>query len=49
MEKKEFLKVLEASILLFDNVPEEKVINLLDKFSVNCAKYINGFLKSYKN
>ena len=48
MEKIDFLKVLEASLLLFDGVPESEVVEALDKFSVECGKYITQFVKNYK-
>ena len=48
MDKETFLRILEASLLLFDGVPEEEVIKLLDSFSVTCANYITNFVKSYK-
>ena len=48
MDKEEFLKVLEACLLLWDNKPEEEVIDELGKSSVACAQYIIGFVRSYK-
>ena len=48
MNKQEVVKVLEATLLLYDGMPEEEVTELLDSFSVSCAKYIKGFLESYK-
>ena len=50
MEKKGFLEVLEASLLLFDNATEDEIVNKygLSKFSAACASYINKFIKSYK-
>lgn len=47
MNREEFLKVLEASLLLWDGMPEDEVVELLDKSSVSLALYINNFLRSY--
>ena len=48
MNKEEIVKILEAVLLLFENVPEKEVVKLLDEYTVSCAKYILGFLQSYK-
>ena len=48
MEKEEVVKILEAVLLLFENMPEEDIIQLTNKFSVSCAKAVYGFLNSYK-
>jgi len=48
MNKEEFTCVLESCLLLFDGMSEEEVKDLVGKKYVPCAKYINGFLGSYK-
>ncbi len=48
MNKEEFTKVLEASLLLFDDVSEEEVSKLIGKEYLGCAKGIVGFVKGWK-
>lgn len=48
MNREEFLKVLESCLLLWDGMPEDEVIKLIDNPSVSCANYLLGFLRSYK-
>ena len=48
MNREEFIKVLEVCLLLWDDMPEEEVKELFDNGSVACAKYIIGFVRSYK-
>jgi len=48
MEKEEVVKILQATLLLFDDMPESEVEKSVDSFSVTCAKYLVGFLKTYK-
>ncbi len=48
MNKEEFTLVLQAALLLYDEVVEEKVINLVGKKYMGCAKGIVGFIRSYK-
>ncbi len=48
MEKTEMVRVLEAVLLLAEGMPEEEVGRITSKFAVSCAKYIHGFLKSFK-
>jgi len=48
VDKKEFTQVLQASLLLYDGMPEEKVVDLVGKRYVSLAQYIVGFVRSYK-
>ena len=48
MNKEEFTQVLQASLLLYEGVPEEKVIESVEKRYVSLAQYIVGFARSYK-
>ena len=48
MNKKEFTSVLQASLLLFDEMPDEEVIELVGKEYLGCAKGIVGFVKGWK-
>lgn len=42
------MKVLEACVLILDEVPEEEIKNKLDKPSFVKAQYLMNYLKSYK-
>jgi len=48
MNKKNFLKVLQACLLLYDDEKEEKVIELYGPSITSCAKYIVNFVKGYE-
>ena len=48
MNKEEFTSVLQASLLLYDEMPEKEVKELVGDKYIGCAKGIVGFVRSYK-
>lgn len=48
MNREEIIKVLEASLLLWDGMPEDKVKELVGEGYFGSAKYIVNFLRSYQ-
>lgn len=48
MERNDINKVLQACMLILDEVPENEIIRMIDKPSLVKAQYIVDFLKSYK-
>ena len=48
MNKEEITLVLQATLLLYDEMPEEEVKRLVGDKYLSCANYILGFIRSYK-
>ena len=48
MNKEEFTSVLQAMLLLYDDMPEEEVRRLVGDKHIGCAKGLMGFVKTYK-
>lgn len=48
MNKEEIVSVLQASLLLYDGMPEDEVRELVGDKYVGSAKYITNFLRSYR-
>lgn len=48
MNKEEFVSVLQASLLLYDDMPKEEVEELVGVKHMSCAMYILGFIRSYE-
>ena len=48
MDKEQINKILQACMLMSDDMPEKEVIEMVDKSSFVKAEYLMGFLKSYK-
>lgn len=48
MNKEEITNVLQASLLLYDEMPEDEVKELVGEGYLGSAKYITNFLRSYK-
>jgi len=48
MNRENFLKVMQACLLLYDDEEEEKVKELYGPSITSCATYIMNFVKGYE-